>query len=262
MRRHLVMPAAFALVILTACLDPDPVPESNYGLIGLTTVITESDTILSPEAIFWRTGPLGLPTSRINTDQCLVAPYPSDDAGQGAARFLDAGDSVAVSTGTATRYLFPRIEIDRELYQMRQDDTLQFRPGETVTVTVPGAPGGFANGTISVATARPFALGPINPSPPEGQDLDLTWTPAGDDSTKILISLQYGLGGFQANRQIFCELVDDGVYKVPAILLTEWRSATTGSRSVKADRWRVALRQVTDGVLILISAFEVEGPVD
>lgn len=263
MRRHLVMPAPFALVILTACLDPEPIPDSNYGLIGLSTVITETDTILSPEAIFWRTGPLGLPTSRINTDQCVVAEYPIDENGQGPARFLDAGDSVAVSTATATRYLFRRAELDRELYAMRQDDTLRFQPGERVTVTVPGKPGGFANGTISVTTARPFTFGPIDPSPPENEPLDLTWTPAGDDSTKIVLSLQYAAGGgFEPNQQIFCELVDDGVAEVPVVLLTQWRSATTGSRSVKADRWRVSLREVTDGVLILISAFEVEAPVD
>jgi hypothetical protein len=88
--------------------------------------------------------------------------------------------------------------------------------------------------------------------------LDLTWTPAGDDSTKMLISLQYGVGQLTPNQQIFCSLVDDGSAKVPPILLGQWRNATTGSRRVEAARWRVTFREVTGGVLLLISAFEVE----
>jgi hypothetical protein len=262
MRRHVHLSALFTLVILAACLDPDPVPESNYGVVGLTTVVSTNDTILSPEALFYRTGPLGLPTSRVTTDQCQVAVFPNPVPNTGLPRFLDAGDSVAVSTTTATTYLFPVIDLDGESYVLRASDRFPFHPGETVTITVPGVPGGFANGTISVLTARGFTLGPINPSPPADEGLDLTWTPAGDDSTKLLISLQYGVGGIEANQQIFCSLVDDGAAQIPSQLVTGWRNATTGSRKFEAARWRVAAKEVTGGVLLVVSAFEVEDVVD
>ena len=263
MRRHLHLSALVVPMALAACLDPDPVPESNYGVIGLTTVVTPTDTILSPEALFYRTGLLGLPTSKVFSDQCQVATYPTPSQGSQLPRFLDAGDSVAVSTATTTKYLFPTVGTNGEAYVLEQTDRFPFQPGENVTVTVPGAPGGFANGTISVLTARGFTLGPIEATPVANEPLELTWTPAGDDSTKMLISLQYGINGeSQPNQQIFCSLIDDGTAEVSAILLTQWRTATTGSRRVEAARWRVAFKEVTGGVLLLVSAFEVEAEVD
>jgi hypothetical protein len=261
MRRHLQLSALVPLA-LAACLDPDPVPESNYGIIGLTTVVTGSDTTLSPEALFYRTGLLALPTSRVGGDQCQVAAYPTSSQGSGLPRFLDAGDSVIVSTASTTRFLFPAIGTDGESYVLEGPEAFPLQPGENVTVTVPGAPGGFSNGTISILTARGFTLGPINPSPAADETLPLTWTPAGDDSTKMLISLQYGVGQLAANQQIFCSLMDDGAAEVPSILLAQWRNATTGSRKVEAARWRVAVREVTGGILLVVSAFEVEGVVD
>jgi hypothetical protein len=231
-------------------------------VIGLTTVVTSTDTILSPEALFYRTGLLGLPTSRVTTDQCQIAAYPTSTQGTQLPRFLDAGDSVAVSTAATTKYLFPTVGADGEAYVLEVGDRFPFQPGENVTITVPGAAGGFANGTISVLTAQGFTLGPIDPSPAADEVLDLTWTPRGDDSTKMLISLQYGVGQLQQNQQIFCSLVDDGAAEVSALLLSPWRNASTGSRRVEAARWRVAFGEVTGGVLLVVSAFEVEDVID
>jgi hypothetical protein len=262
MGRHFRLSALFASLALVACLDPDPVPESNYGVIGLTTVVSGSDTTLSPEALFYRTGLLSLPTSRVSNDQCQTAPYPTTSPNTQLPRFLDAGDSVAVSTVTSTKYLFPTTGVDGESYVLREADRFPFSPGERITITVPGVPGGFANGTISVLTARGFTMGPIDPTPPAGEGLDLTWTPAGDDSTKLLVSLQYGVDQLQANEQIFCSLVDDGAAEVPSVLLTRWRTAFTASRKVEAARWRVAATEVMGGVLLVVSAFEFEDFVD
>jgi hypothetical protein len=265
MRRYFRLLAVVAPIVLVACLEPEPVPETNYGIIGLTTVPSTSDTILSPEAVFYRTGPLGLPTSRVSSDQCQLAPYPTPSGNTGQPRFLRAGDSVAVSTGASTKYLFPIIDADGESYVLKSGDRFPFHPGEPVTITVPGVAGGFSNGTISVQTARGFAMGPINPSPPVNEGLDLTWSPAapaGDDSTKILISLQYGVGQVDPNEQIFCSLVDDGSAEVPSVFTTRWRGATTGSRRFEAARWRVAAKQVSGGILLVVSAFEIEDVID
>ena len=267
--RRLHVSALFALLALAACLEPEPIPETNYGVIGLTTVVSAAnDTILSPEAQFFRTELLILPTSRVSEDQCQRAIYPAPDQGGGLLRFLDAGDSVAISTAASTKYLFPIVGVGGERYALR-DSVFPFHPGEKVTVTVPGAAGGFTNGTISILTAQGFTLGQIAPSPPTGEGIDLTWTPAGDDSTNMLISLQYGVGQLEPNWQIFCSLVDDGAAEVPPALasdrealVAQWRSATTGSRKVLAARWRVTFREVSGGVLVVVSAFEVEESVD
>jgi hypothetical protein len=262
MRRRLQLSALVMPLALAACLDPDPVPESNYGVIALTSVVTSTDTILSPEALFYRTGLLGLPSSRVTTDQCQVAQYPTPAQGTQLPRFLDAGDSVIVSTAAATKFLFPTTGANGESYVLDDGVRFPFHPGENVTVTVPGAPGGFANGTISVLTARGFTMAPIDASPPANDPLPLAWTPAGDDSTKMLVSLQYGAGQLVANWQIFCSLIDDGAYEVPAILLAGWRSAQIGSRKVEASRWRVAAKEVTGGVLLVVSAFEYDAVID
>lgn len=262
MRPLFRLPAVLAPIVLAACLEPDPVPESNYGVIGLNAVVTSTDTLLSPEALFYRSGLLGLPTSSIQQDGCAIAAYPPQGGAGALPRFLDAGDSVAVSTASLTRYLFPTIDANRELYALPVDETLPFRPGETVTITVPGAPGGFANGSISVSTAHAFTLDTVTSQPPQDSTLKLRWTPAGDDSTKMLVQLRYGVGQVEPNQQIFCELLDDGEAEVPAALVNQWRNAQTGSREIDAARWRVAAKQVNDGVLVVVSAFEAEGAVD
>ena len=267
MRRHLHLSAPLASLALAACLEPTPAPQSNYGVIGLTTVVSTSDTILAPEAVFYRTGVLALPTSRLSSDQCQVLGYPNPAPGGGFPRFLDAGDRITVSTATLTKFLVPTIDADGESYVLEPTDRFPFHPGEDVTITVPGAPGGFANGTISVRTAQGFAFGPIEPNPPAGQGLALTWSPpapAGDDSTKILLSLQYGVGvgQIEPNEQIFCSLVDDGTAEIPALYLSQWRNATPGSRQYEAARWRIVIKEVSGGVLLAISAFEIEDVVD
>jgi hypothetical protein len=261
MRRPLHLSAPLASLALAACLDPTPVPESNYGVIGLTTVVSTSDTILAPEALFYRTGLLALPTSRLSRDLCGVFAYPNPP--QGLPRFLDAGDRITVSTAALTKFLFPVIDADGESYVLEATDRFPFHPGDIVTITVPGAPGGFANGTISIVTARGFSFGPIAPDPPPGEGLALTWSPAapaGDDSTMIRLSLQYGVGQAEPNEQIFCTLVDDGAAEIP--VPAEYRNATPGSRRYEAARWRIAISEVSGGVLLAISAFEIEDVVD
>jgi hypothetical protein len=78
----------------------------------------------------------------------------------------------------------------------------------------------------------------------------------------MLVQLRYGVGQPDPNQQIFCELVDDGEAEVPTVLLTQWRNALIGSREVSAARWRVAVKEVSGGVLVVVSAFETEGTVD
>ena len=261
MRRHLQLSALVPLAV-AACLDPESLPESNYGVIGLTTVVSGADTTLSPQALFYRTGLLTLPTSRVSDDQCAVHQYPTPSQESPFPRFLDAGERVTVSTASTTKYLIPTIGVGGESYVLEGAEAFPLHPGEPVTITVPGAPGGFSNGTITIATAQGFTLGPINPSPPAGETLALTWTPAGDNDTKMLISLQYGVGQATADQQIFCSLVDDGTAGVPSIYLAQWRDATEGSRRVEAARWRVVTKEVVGGVLLAVSAFEVQNFVD
>ncbi|MGQ0713326.1 MAG: hypothetical protein ACT4PJ_06295 [Gemmatimonadaceae bacterium] len=262
MRRLLSLSALVTPIVLAACLEPDPVPESNYGVIGLNTVVTSSDTILSPEALFYRSGLARLPTSRLSNDACQIGIYPPPGGEILLPRFLDAGESIAVSTASTTHSLFPTIVDSRELYLLPDDVTFPFRPGEVVTVTVPGAPGGFSNGTISLATAAGFTFDAVEATPLPDEALPLSWSPAGDDSTKMLVQLRYGVGQLEANQQIFCELIDDGAATVPPVLLNQWRNATTGSREVSAARWRVRFQEVSGGVLIVISSFEIEGTVE
>jgi hypothetical protein len=262
MRRFLRLPALLTPIALAGCIEPEPVPESNYGVIGLNTVITSGDTLLSPEALFYRSPLLALPTSSLDQDVCQIANYPPQGGAGTLPRFLDAGDSVVVSTASTTRSLFPTVDENRELYALPEDQTLPFQPGELVTITVPGAAGGFSNGTISLLSAHPFTLDPVESQPLPDSTLALSWTPAGQEDTKLLVQLRFGIGQAEPNQQIFCELLDDGSAEVPGQLVNQWRNATTGSRFVDASRWRVAAKEVLGGVLVVVSAFEFEGTVD
>jgi hypothetical protein len=126
-----------------------------------------------------------------------------------------------------------------------------------VVVDVPGAAEGFPQMTIRGRTAEPFALGAVDTTL-AGSDV-VTWTPAGDDSSRMVVSMQYHddqRPGTGVNEQVFCTFRDDGTGTIPAAMLRGW-TTSTGVRRVQAVRWRSVLETEGDAVLYLVSTYTV-----
>jgi hypothetical protein len=171
---------------------------------------------------------------------------------------IDAGPSITVDIEGTQHTLVPTTIGNRTPYSVSEPG-VAYTPGDSVEVGVPGAAGGFPAMTVRGQTAEAFTLGPIDPTLPEGGGLPVTWTPAGDDSSRMVLSLQYNSAtrpGSGLNEHIFCNFRDDGSATIPRLLVTGWEFSE-GGRRADAVRWRTVLESEGDALLYLISTYAV-----
>ena len=208
-----------------------------------------------PQALFYSSVSAPTLSGRGTSDICGQFQYPSPPSAESIEE-IPAGESVTLTVQGTAYSLVPTTIGTRETYTMPEPG-ISYRPGDSVTVDVPGAVGGFPEMTIDGRTAEPFALGPIGTT--SGASDVMTWAPAGDDSSRMVLSMQYhddlrpeaGL-----NTQVFCTFRDDGAGTIQAALLRGWTTAS-GERRVQAARWRSAVANEDDAVLYLVSTYTV-----
>lgn len=248
--------AVVALCVATAChSDLGPFMPRDWGLITLDHEAVAGADHTRPQALFY--SGLSSPTlsGRGGPDVCGRFAYPSTTVEEPIDE-IPAGESVALTIGGTQHSLNPTTIGGRRVYSMPEPG-IAYRPGDSVRVDIPGATDGFPQMTIRGRTAEPFALGPVDTT--TGASNPVTWTPAGDDSSRMVVSLQYHDSqnpGAGLNTQLFCTFEDDGSGTVPPALLREW-TATTPDRRVQAVRWRSVLKAEAGAVLYLVSTYAV-----
>jgi hypothetical protein len=253
--------AVACLIGLTACdLGTDPAPRTNYGLLLFSGRAREDGTFATrPTGFFFRSAVRDLPDSREAADQCVVRDYSPPTPGSPPPDFVNAGDAISFAVSGVEVPMTPVAQGASQVYIPA--DSVVFTPGDLALFAIPGAAGGFPASSIQVVTATPFAFGTVEPAPTIGQGLDLTWSPAGDDSSKMVVSLQYASPAGQVstlNEQILCDLVDDGAFTVDPLLVSGWREALDDERRLQASRWRTASRDLGDAQLFTQSTFDYE----
>lgn len=257
---RLAHPLAAALIVNLACQD-STVP-SNAVPTGVLTLFTRSadgNYVARPEGLFALAS--GPPTadSRSPVDTCVVGDYVPQSTNISIAQ-VDAGDSLVFTVGAATTLLRPIQRFGITVYAA-QPAEVGFEPGAEVSFTVPGAPGGFPGMTISSLTAAALtSLTSISSRPPTDQPLEVTWSPAGDDSSKIELLLIYARQGTTAfNEQVVCQWLDDGVGAIQPPLLSAW--SLSDIQRIEVSRYRTQRQEVGDTVLFLLATFDTVPPV-
>jgi hypothetical protein len=239
-----------------ACHDDlGPFVERDWGLVTLDHQVVDGADYTRPQALFYSSPSSPTLSGRGTSDNCGRFQYPSL-AGTQTIEEIPAGDSVALTLQGTVYSLVPTLIGNRRPYSMPEPG-IAYRPGDSVVVDIPGAPAGFPAMTIRGRTAEPFALGAIDTSVAGSNDV--TWTPVGDDSSRMVLSMQYHddlQPGTGVNAHVFCTFRDDGVGTVPELLLRAW-TTSTGARRVQAVRWRSAVQTDGDAVLYLVSTYTV-----
>jgi hypothetical protein len=93
--------------------------------------------------------------------------------------------------------------------------------------------------------------------PDDKVGLPITWSPAGDDSSAVVLSLQYASqGSSELDEQIFCSLRDDGVDSFPGQFVSGW-SKSAGLRHVDSYRWRSTLGVGQTQLLGVVAQYNV-----
>jgi hypothetical protein len=249
------------LVVIGACNDNDlPSTRRDIGYISVNAPVNGQRAATAEGIFFHDPGGVPLPNSKAVLDSCQVVPFSPTGAllTPGAVTYLDAGDSIAMQTDGGIGFLTPITLADgTPAYSLENADALPFTPGAAVTFTIPGAPDAFAGASATGKMAEPYTLGPIDTAVAATEGLPITWSPAGDDSSRFNLSLQYASAGSSTpDKQIFCSLRDDGVDTVPARLLHEWRTAT-GPRPVESFRWRSTIQGTREVVLDVVTKYNV-----
>ncbi|MBX7119705.1 MAG: hypothetical protein K1X31_11945 [Gemmatimonadaceae bacterium] len=236
---RLRLPILFAAAVLSgACLDPLPTPDGRFGTINATAISDGgAGYVMKPEAAFYDNTDLSFST--FPSDTCFVAAYVPNATVNGALQTLNAGDYLFTSVSGRVDSLVPAPGISLRVYGPLRTNGIPFIPGDSLTITVPGATRGFPASAVTVRTAEPFTHGAIG-VPADGVGLDLTWTTPPTAGSRMTFSLRYAniFATGVENEQVYCSFIDDGSASIPTAYLNGWRTSVGGLRSTRAVRVR------------------------
>lgn len=236
----------FSVVLLlasTACIDTLPLPSGRFGTLTAGAFDNGGGTyVMRPEAAFYDQTDLSyIPAVG---DTCVVVNYNPVQTINSGLILLNAGEFLFTSIGGRVDTMTTPGGSSLRVYSALPPRGIPYIPGDTLSVTVPGAPGGFPASSISIRTAEAFTHGAIG-VPAENIELPLTWTPAPVTGSQMTFSLRYAnsVSGGALNEQVFCSFTDDGAASINANYLGGWRTALNNNRSTRA--LRVRSREVT-----------------
>jgi hypothetical protein len=237
-----------------------PAITSSYGFL---TVAANYDSVsygASPTAVFYTSTALVLPSSRVNQDSCRIISYSVLPPATDTVSFLDAGASLTLAVGGGSVSLPKTTQGSTTSYRIAANGRVTFTPGDSATLTIPGASPGFPATTIAFRTAEAFTRDSVA-VPAAGAGIPLVWTPAGDSTSKMVFSLRYASSGSpKLNQQVYCVLRDDGAFTIPVALAGGWRFAYQDRREVAATRWRTRILSTADATVETIATFDVPTP--
>jgi hypothetical protein len=106
-------------------------------------------------------------------------------------------------------------------------------------VSIPGSAGAFPAQNISVKLAEPLLPQALT-LPQPGLPLPVRWNATNDPTAAVIIQLKYAdpTSSSFANRQVYCEVKDDGAFDIPANGLTSFLISPANLRSLTLTRWR------------------------
>lgn len=247
------------MLLLGGCLNTtdNRGPELNYGFVFLETTSDDGQIVTNPNAVFYRTNQLQLPSTNGTQDICVEVPFRDDQVGGTLPPALSAGATVQVAVSGETATLTPSTTTEGTRYVVSGGTALPFTPGDSATVTIPGAEDGFPSWTLKAKTAEAFTPQAV-PHPTEAVALQLRWAPAASSTgSRMLVSLRYPSEAGDEMLQLYCELNDDGTHDVDPLLSRGWREAVDAETDVVWARWRITGQAKTGAALLVISTYQV-----
>ena len=237
--RFRIPAVVLAVLVTTACIDTLAVPDARYGVMSIPTYGGDRQpTVMSPEVIFYDKTDLRFTVPA--ADSCFVTAYTADGTVNTRSFTLDAGDKLVQTIGGRTDTLPPFYAGNLIVYRPPNGRVIAFTPGDTLSIQVPGAPGGFPAVTANIRTAEAFTHDSVVTTP-TGQAMTLRWTTTPVPGSLMTFTLRYA-SPFSTNglpnEQIFCAFTDDGTGTIPDDFLSSWRQAPPSSQSVRAVRLR------------------------
>jgi hypothetical protein len=256
MRNTLCVVAGTAL--LAGCLGDvgQPAPTRFAAFTLNSSGAPDGAPSVVPSAAFFQGNVGNIPNSRGADDRCSIGGFTATEEPASGGQPLPAGDAITMSLSGTQVTLAPVGVTAPGTYAVAGGARVPFTPGDVASFTIPGAEGGFPASQTQVRTVLPFAFDAV-PVPSVGSDVTLRWTPPGDTSSAMTVSLRYAAPGAAAlNEELFCALIDDGEHVIDAAELARWQQSA-GPREVLALRLRTELRRADGALLYAVSSHSV-----
>jgi hypothetical protein len=248
---------------LSACNLSSDLPTSRpIGIVLITdTTDLHGNSAVSPVGHFFQGSGVVVPDSRQVQDSCVVIPNLADTGAFPYGQFtgVDAGAAITVQTTQATTNV--PVVVDSIVgqvtgfYMLPRDSVIPFTPGTPVTVTVPGATGGFPSFAVSAATAAPYTVGPID-TVPAADSFHINWAPPAGAGSAMVFAISFDTASTTGNPvavELYCSETDTGDALVPTGVTQAWLKALPGSRSMRSYRWQTTIQNGDSVGLIIIA---------
>ncbi|MBL0940203.1 MAG: hypothetical protein IBJ03_15015 [Gemmatimonadaceae bacterium] len=227
-------------VLLAACggLSDPGIPETNrYGAINIAASgVSPTSARADATVIFFEAITIAVPNSSLQqSDNCVfstVDTLPQITRGQNRA-----GETVSLTAGSTTLQLAYSDTLKR--YATVAGQPFSYNTGDMAQIGIPGNATVFPAQNISVKLAEPILPQPIA-VPAAGAPMQVRWNGTNDNSAAIILALRYAdpTSSTYANRQVYCEVKDDGSFDIPANGITSFLISPSHLRSLTITRWR------------------------
>jgi hypothetical protein len=249
---------ATVVAVLTACNLDTKFPSSVgvYGFVTVPTLRTSGVESTRPFGQFLRGTISSVPDARFPNDTCTPTSYaPAQPLTN--VQFIDAGTAVTLRAGNSTADMLPVSAGGNANYSIPGDGLMPMTPGDSIVVTIPGSINGFPGGEIRAKTAESFTIPDIQ-VPAINRGIPLSWTPASDLNSIMLISFRFAGQGSSGdlNSQMLCAFVDNGSDSLPARHATPWVQSVGGLREVVATRLRTNIVSFDGGLAEVIAYYQ------
>ncbi len=245
-----------AAVFLIAGCRALEVAQLDFAIINVPVSETATGYATAPVAFFFRGSGVQLPSTNVNQEGCVTLTI-SNQGNVQDLDYINAGSPVVATLSGNSGSLTPRTAGDRTTYELDAGTEIEFTPGATISVAIPGASGGFPTLVVTARTSEFFQADAV--TVPSAGDMVVTWTPPTLTGTAMFYSFRYAWSGSTTeNRELACVFRDDGSGTVPEGNLTEFRQATV--RSIQSQRGTATTERIGDAVTHVLSTVEVQVP--
>jgi len=247
-----------ALAVFACQGQVDVAPWTPTGAVTVYGSSAGGGYVARPEGAFLLAPNPPTTDSRSPPDSCVAGGWAPLTIG--AVDDLDAGDSIVVTFDGVPAVLRPVDRYGFNQYVLARD-TVSYVPGAAVSITIPGAVGGFPAATIS--SVMPPAITSVTAVPAQPSTTEpftVTWGPAGGAEYTFEVLLLYSLEGIDFDSQVVCSWVDDGEGVIPGELLQSWAD-TEFQRRVEVTRYRTERQEIGEHVLFLLTTYDTLPPI-
>jgi hypothetical protein len=232
-----------------------------WGFVTVNALKSTSGTYrTSPEGMFFIGRLSSVPNAGLVLDSCTNGLFTGSGNQLNGVTFLDAGSPVTTRLGARLDTLTRVTGTTNTIYVKPNGETVPYTPGDSIVATVPGAVGGFPASTIRAKTAEAFTADAV-PVPTGTDAIQLRWTRGADLQSAMIVELRYNpSGGATPTKELLCSYTDDGIDSIPFRQHQPWSASGVSAREVVFTRLRTAFVAIPNGLLEVISTFQLPTP--